>query len=173
VFGRFFKGAQAGFYDIPVGEELWTLFLVNALNKIRAKGAFHLATKRDSRVTKGGDAIDQHHELGDEGGQIALKVLELTIDESLASMPEHYRQMLTLPACKRFVSRSIVNAVTPANRPTRLSTSSVITFQPQIGRRLLEASIEQLARTPMKTATHTPSFRALVTVFLVSNWSVN
>ena len=50
VFGSFFRGAQQGYYDVPVGEELWKLFLVIALNKIRAKGAFHLAAKRDVPV---------------------------------------------------------------------------------------------------------------------------
>lgn len=35
VFGSFFRGAQQGYYEIPVGEELWKLFLVMALNKIR------------------------------------------------------------------------------------------------------------------------------------------
>src|SRR4051812_12456318 len=51
VFGSFFRRAGQGLYDVPAGEELWKLFLVIGLNKIRAKGAFHKAAKRDSRKT--------------------------------------------------------------------------------------------------------------------------
>src|SRR5262249_44137996 len=36
VFGSFFRRASQGQYDVPDGEELWKLFLVLALNKIRA-----------------------------------------------------------------------------------------------------------------------------------------
>ena len=41
VFGSFFRGVNRGAYDVPVGEELWHLFMVITLNKIRAKGVFH------------------------------------------------------------------------------------------------------------------------------------
>src|SRR5579884_2141861 len=51
IFGSFFRAAGAGHYDVPVGEELWKLFLVIALNKIRAKGNYHRAAKRDVRQT--------------------------------------------------------------------------------------------------------------------------
>ena len=34
-----------GAYDVPAGEELWKLFLVLTLNKIRAKGIHHRAVK--------------------------------------------------------------------------------------------------------------------------------
>src|SRR3954447_18164462 len=51
IFGSFFRAASTGHYDVPVGEKLWKLFLVIALNKIRAKGAFHRAARRDVRVT--------------------------------------------------------------------------------------------------------------------------
>ena len=54
VFGSFFRGVSRGMYDVPAGEELWHLFLVITLNKIRAKGVFHRAAKRDVRMTIGG-----------------------------------------------------------------------------------------------------------------------
>src|SRR5262249_38717285 len=57
VFCSFFRGVSDGYYDIPAGEELWKLLLVIALNKIRAKGAFHRAARRDVRQTVGGDAL--------------------------------------------------------------------------------------------------------------------
>src|SRR3954471_22692461 len=31
IFGSFFRGANRGLYEVPVGEELWKLFLVIAL----------------------------------------------------------------------------------------------------------------------------------------------
>src|SRR5437762_765178 len=37
VFASFFRGLNRGYYDLPAGEELWKLFLVIALNKIRDK----------------------------------------------------------------------------------------------------------------------------------------
>src|SRR5262245_11532311 len=40
VFRSFFRRARSGAYEVPDGEELWKLFLVIALNKIRAEGAF-------------------------------------------------------------------------------------------------------------------------------------
>src|SRR5437762_486755 len=49
VFASFFQGVNRGLYEVPAGEELWKLFLVIALNKIRAKGVFHRAAKRDVR----------------------------------------------------------------------------------------------------------------------------
>src|SRR5262245_23793795 len=51
VFRRFFRRVLKGDYDVPPGEELWGLFLVIALNKIRAEEAFHRAGKRDVRLT--------------------------------------------------------------------------------------------------------------------------
>src|SRR6476661_3985744 len=57
VFGSFFRGAQQGYYDVPAGDELWKLFLVITLNKIRAKGAFHGAAKRDMHKTVEFDEI--------------------------------------------------------------------------------------------------------------------
>ncbi len=96
VFGSFFRGAQKGCYDVPVGEELWKLFLVIALNKIRGKGAFYNAKKRDNRLTQGSDALDQQSEVNDSDDAIALSVLKMSIEESLYSMPPHYREMVDL-----------------------------------------------------------------------------
>src|SRR5262249_38375591 len=59
IFGSFFRGASLGYYDVPAGEELWKLFLVIALNKIRAKGNYFRAAKRDVRLTVHGEQL-QH-----------------------------------------------------------------------------------------------------------------
>lgn len=96
VFGSFFRGTKNGCYDVPAGEELWGLFLVIALNKIRTKGAYYLAAKRDSRITQGGEELDAHAQLFEGDDQFALKILEISIGESLAEFPDNYRQIVDL-----------------------------------------------------------------------------
>jgi RNA polymerase sigma-70 factor (ECF subfamily) len=95
IFGSFFRGASSGYYDVPEGEELWKLFLVIALNKIRAKGNFHRAAKRDVRQTAGGEFLEQaQHSAGRD--EAALGFLKLTVAEALERLPEQHRQMVTL-----------------------------------------------------------------------------
>src|SRR5262249_21212519 len=94
VFGSFFRGASQGFYEVPAGEELWKLFLVIALNKIRAKGAFHRAAKRDAGRTVGGDALAADAVRDDDTA--AESFLQLVIDEALGRLAEPQRQMVRL-----------------------------------------------------------------------------
>ncbi len=96
VFGSFFRGAQQGYYDVPVGEELWKLFLVIALNKIRAKGAFHLAAKRDVRKTADGDMLDKHVDTTQSDDEAALQLLQMTLVEALEQLPAAHRRMIEL-----------------------------------------------------------------------------
>ena len=97
VFGSFFRGASRGDYDVPAGEELWKLFLVIALNKIRAKGAYHRAAKRDVRLTAGGQGLERlAEEPPTEQDEMAYAVLRLTIEEALQALPEQYRRILAL-----------------------------------------------------------------------------
>jgi len=95
VFRSFFRGASQGYYDVPAGDELWKLFLVIALNKIRARGAFHRAAKRDVRMTATGAAYEKslenlHHD------EAACTFLQLTIDEALERLPEQHKQVVQL-----------------------------------------------------------------------------
>ena len=46
VFRTFFRRAAQGAYVVPAGDDLWKLFLVIALNKVRRLGEFHRANKR-------------------------------------------------------------------------------------------------------------------------------
>ena len=95
VFGSFFRGVQRGFYDVPVGEELWHLFLVITLNKIRAKGVYHRAAKRDVRLTVGGDAVDQYPD-GLESDNDAYVLLKLTVEEALDRLPPPHKLVVQL-----------------------------------------------------------------------------
>lgn len=95
VFRTFFRRAAAGQYNVPQGEELWKLFLVIALNKIRAAGAFHRAAKRDVRVTSGGDALRRADASIGENAE-ALSILEIVIDEILGQLPPGHREIVEL-----------------------------------------------------------------------------
>jgi len=97
VFGSFFRGAKQGYYEVPSGEELWKLFLVIALNKIRAKGAYHRAAKRDVGATVGGGPGGEPEWPGgpDTGAGVFF---QLTLDEALDRLSPAHRQVVTLRA---------------------------------------------------------------------------
>lgn len=96
VFGSFFRGAKQGFYDAPGGEELWGLLLVIALNKIRAKGAFHRAAKRDVRKTRGGDALESGGFDPPADDAAAGDLLRLAVEEVLGRLPAESRDVVRL-----------------------------------------------------------------------------
>jgi RNA polymerase sigma-70 factor (ECF subfamily) len=96
VFRTFFRGLRQGYYDVPDGEDLWKLLLVIALNKIRAKGAFHQAAKRDVRLTASIDAGDPAFE--DKLGQdeFAKVFLHMVVQEALEQLDDRQREMVEL-----------------------------------------------------------------------------
>jgi RNA polymerase sigma-70 factor (ECF subfamily) len=96
VFGSFFRRATYGLYDVPAGEELWKLFLVIALNKIRAQGAFHKAAKRDVRITSGSDSLDQSMAESAEQDDAAYTFLQMVINEVMERLPAQHKQMIVL-----------------------------------------------------------------------------
>jgi RNA polymerase sigma-70 factor (ECF subfamily) len=96
VFRTFFRRAARGEYDVPAGEELWKLFLVIALNKIRAIGAHHRAAKRDVRLAAPADAVDFGGHAGSQRDEHALTLLRLTIEELLESLPDVQRRIVEL-----------------------------------------------------------------------------
>jgi RNA polymerase sigma-70 factor (ECF subfamily) len=85
VFCTFFQKASDGFYDVPVGEHLWKLLLVIALNKIRNQGAFHFAAKRDVRLTTTAEEESSHSR--PQPDDVATTFLKLVIEETLEPMP--------------------------------------------------------------------------------------
>ena len=96
AFRSFFRGVRQGFYDVPEGEDLWKLLLVIVLNKIRAKGAFHRAAKRDVRLTESVDwsqsAPDDHPGSGD----FDKVFLRMVIQEALEQLDPRQREMVEL-----------------------------------------------------------------------------
>lgn len=93
VFRTFFRRAALGEYEVPAGEELWKLFLVIGLYKVRAAAVHHRAAKRDVRQMEPGAALEQWAGTPDD---VALNALRLTIDEVLAPLPPHYREVVRL-----------------------------------------------------------------------------
>ena len=94
VFRTFFRRAAQGAYVVPAGDDLWKLFLVIALNKIRRLGEFHRANKRSVGQT----APMAEPLLAQQGatGEDSLRILHMTIDELLAGSPAHVREMVKL-----------------------------------------------------------------------------
>lgn len=88
VFRTFFRRAATGHYKLPEGEEIWKLFLVISLNKIRKKAEFHHAAKRD---------VNRTQSIGDQqlvGEQTASLVLQLTIEELIARLPVQHQGVI-------------------------------------------------------------------------------
>ena len=96
VFRSFFRGVRQGFYDVPEGEDLWKLLLVISLNKIRAKGTFHQAAKRDVRLTETIDAPNSS--LADDLGKDDFQqtFLRMVIQEALEQLDARQREMVEL-----------------------------------------------------------------------------
>lgn len=92
VFRTFFRRLSAGEFDVPAGEDLWKLFLVIALNKVRATAAHHKAAKRDVRQTESGNLLE--NEIPD-GNDHELQILQMTIEELLAPLPSSHRQIIS------------------------------------------------------------------------------
>jgi RNA polymerase sigma-70 factor (ECF subfamily) len=95
VFRTFFRRVCEDRYDVPAGDDLWRLFLVIALHKIRNAAIHHRAAKRDVRQTVpiGGDARRAGAADGDATG---LAVLRMVIDDALARLPDGTRRIVQL-----------------------------------------------------------------------------
>jgi RNA polymerase sigma-70 factor (ECF subfamily) len=86
VFLSFFRKAAHGMYDVPEGEELWNLLLVITINKIRAKGNYFRAARRDVRRNLQGEFPESDPALA-ASDETALTELQLVIRELLATLP--------------------------------------------------------------------------------------
>jgi len=84
VFRTFFRRAVRGEYHVPEGDELWKLFLVIAVNKIRSKAEYYTAAKRDMRRTVGGEEVDRFE--GRSAEEEACQTLKMVVDDLLATL---------------------------------------------------------------------------------------
>jgi RNA polymerase sigma-70 factor (ECF subfamily) len=96
IFRTFFRRAAEGHYDVPEGEDLWRLFLVIALQKIRDACSFHRAAKRDVRVTRSIEASDGGCATRSAQDEIGLAELKMVVDELLGGLPATQRVIVEL-----------------------------------------------------------------------------
>lgn len=97
VFRTFFRRVAKGQYEAVDGDDLWRLFLVMSLNKIRSAAEYHGAQKRDVRKTKTADPNTMEtisSPVHDD--TIALSVLKMTVDEVLDDLPADHAEMVRL-----------------------------------------------------------------------------
>jgi RNA polymerase sigma-70 factor, ECF subfamily len=95
VFSRFFVHVRRGDFDIPEGEELWKLFLVITLNRIRSAESHHRADKRNVSVTSAGDQLDT---LPTRRGRLdeTAEFLRMVVEEALGQLPARYQEVVRL-----------------------------------------------------------------------------
>ena len=132
VFRTFFRRAAQGHYDVPLGEELWKLLLVIALNKVRAAGAFHRAARRDIRATRGGEALEEATGRGRD--EEALTILKMVVDELMDELPEAHRRIIEM----RIEGHEIAEITAAVGRSKRSVERVLQQFRARLGR-----SIEQ------------------------------
>jgi RNA polymerase sigma-70 factor, ECF subfamily len=125
VFRTFFRRASLGQYEVPRGQEIWKLFLVIGLNKIREVADHHHAAKRDLRRTTGGDAIEDQ---GEGDSDIALATLRMTIDELLTPLSKSYREIVEL----RIEQHEVAEIAKRTNRSKRSVERILHEFQQKL-----------------------------------------
>jgi RNA polymerase sigma-70 factor (ECF subfamily) len=96
VFGSFFRAAQRGYYDVPPGGELWHLLALITLNKIRAKGVFYRAARRDIQQTVSGEGLEQVAEYGPGSDEAAFTLLQIAVEETLAPFTDVQKVIVRL-----------------------------------------------------------------------------
>jgi len=126
VFRTFFRRAAEGHYQIPHGEELWKLFLVIALHKIRDLGDYHRAKKRSTRRTVGLDLSSPVSVTGSD--EESFHVLQLTIDDLLEALPESSREIVT----QRLQGHEISDIATACGRAKRTVERVLQEFRQQL-----------------------------------------
>ena len=93
AFGYFFEAVGRDGYDVPVGEELWGLLMVITLYRLRTRSAFHLAAKRDVRMTVDVESLD-HAARETDAGLSAM--MDLTVREALGGLGESQRSVVQM-----------------------------------------------------------------------------
>ncbi len=96
VFRTFFRRLTSDRYEAPEGDNLWKLFLVIALNKIRKNAIYHKAAKRDVRQTISLGELPVAHNKDEATEQTDESELQSIIAEMLAELPESSRDIIRL-----------------------------------------------------------------------------
>ncbi len=115
VFRTFFRRLSSETYNAPDGDNLWRLFFVIALNKIRNIAIYHKALKRDVRQTVPLGEIPIASKRNETDEQLALSDLEKIISEILGELPESSQQIIRL----RIEGHAVQDIATATGRAKR------------------------------------------------------
>ncbi len=97
VFRTFFRRAANGQYMVAESDDLWKLFLVITLNKIRKASEYHHAQKRDiSKTTSLPEEFFDSQSGSDGSPEVACSILKMTIEEILGGLPEKHQEIIRL-----------------------------------------------------------------------------
>jgi len=137
VFRTFFRRVNVGVYSVPEGKELWGLFLVIALNKIRHAAVYHRAARRDIRKTTSADELAASaYVLQDQvADSTALTVLKLVIEEITKKLPEVKQEMIRL----RIEGHEIDEIAQQTGRSSRSVERTLQEFRHALSSKLQEA----------------------------------
>jgi RNA polymerase sigma-70 factor (ECF subfamily) len=136
VFRTFFRRAAKGAYSVPAGDDLWKLFLVIALNKIRRLGEFHRSGKRS--VSRTSTLSEPGREVAETLANDSIHILELTIDEILSDSPAHVRQMVKL----RIEGCEVAEIATRTGRSKRSVERVLQNFRKSLAEQLGQSGVE-------------------------------
>lgn len=95
VFRALLSGLDVKLYTAPDGADLWRWLVAVALNKLRARAAFHRAACRDARQTRGSDALWQVAESRPAAANDTT-FLDLSLRETLDRLPRPLRDVVGL-----------------------------------------------------------------------------
>jgi RNA polymerase sigma-70 factor (ECF subfamily) len=134
IFRTFFRRASEGHYDVPEGEDLWNLFLVIALQKVRDACSFHRAAKRDVRATLSIEASDCGCETRSGQDEIGLAELRMVVDDILGGLPATQRVIVKL----RIDGFQVEEIARKTGRSRRTVERALQEFRAQLGAILRE-----------------------------------
>ena len=135
VFLSFFRKAAGGMYEVPEGEELWNLFLVITLNKIRAKGNYFRARKRDFRRNVAAEVPDLDSAASGPD-EIAFAELQSVIRDLLATLPAKSAEIVEM----RIAGHEVAEIARLSNRSLRTVERTLQEFRCQLSAILHEES---------------------------------
>lgn len=133
VFRRFFLSVTEKEYEIPEGEELWGLFLVIAMNRIRTEETFQRAHRRDVRRTVHLEMIHLVTGRGASQTEETSHLLHVTIEEFLHQLPDQQRTMVEM----RIEGHTVAEIAQHARRSHRSVERCLQEVRRQLRNRLL------------------------------------
>ncbi len=128
VFRTFFRRVGNGQYDVPKGDDLWKLFLVIALHKIRNAASYHKAMKRDVRQTVNVGTEQTIAEAVRSSDTTELSILQLVINDVLADLPETSVDIIRL----RIDGHEVADIATQTGRSKRSVERVLQQFREQL-----------------------------------------